>query len=406
MTHSETTRLKVKIDKFCDNYVSTADKERYQAYLENPTTILGAKQGRHDATLFIAKQYYWAYKDGWLGLNDNERFERAWQWHKAHCKPSRERKEFDNIRKWIENKMRANRNDMFNRIHREETEKVQIRVKTHEDERLLVEKIRASKPEDIKTYSVSEALRLEPLVTEHNTDIVKVRGMISSYRELHVMIVGWIGVCPWCHNIYHETFKKPLFSPIGFYMPECTNVDSTDHPAEFSEIFGAQLQDKDRKIFTDEQGRKFQMDFDKNGKIKRRRVFLNFDYEFRDAVEIDLQDDDKHEEITTLKTLLLGDDTIGVRLGEKVVTTGKIWIETFTSNRDARLHKRLYAHSIEYKTRREIAISNLDKMAIERFAKTFGDYTLTKLSEMFAPDIFGNEHIKKGLLMCARQLWR
>ena len=72
--------------------------------------------------------------------------------------------------------MRANRNDMFNRIHREETEKVQIRVKTHEDERLLVEKIRASKPEDIKTYSVSEALRLEPLVTEHNTDIVKVRG--------------------------------------------------------------------------------------------------------------------------------------------------------------------------------------------------------------------------------------
>ena len=92
LTHSETTRLKVKIDKFCNDYVSTADKERYQAYLENPTTILGVKQGRHDATLFIAKQYYWAYKDGWLGLNDNERFERAWQWHKAHCKPSERKK--------------------------------------------------------------------------------------------------------------------------------------------------------------------------------------------------------------------------------------------------------------------------------------------------------------------------
>ena len=175
------------------------------------------------------------------------------------------------------------------------------------------------------------------------------------------------------------------------------NVDSPEHPPAYK---NAPEGDKNG-IFQDDEGNKMKIEVDKDGKIKRARIYLNASYDFVDAVEVDLQDTDKHEEITTLKTLLFGHDTDGVRLGENVITTGRIWIETFSSNKDARLHKRLYTHSIEYTGRREINLTNQDKHFIECFVKKHGDNTVTKLSEYFATDIIGNEHVKKGLLLCA-----
>src|ERR687891_2190119 len=104
----------------------------------------------------------------------------------------------------------------------------------------------------------------------------------------------------------------------------------------FCRVFNSHFQG----LFEDDAGNKMKIEFDKEGMIKRQVVYLKTSFDFIDAVEVDLQDTEKHEEITTLKTLLFGDDIKDVRLGERVVTAGRIWIELLTSHKDARLHKR------------------------------------------------------------------
>jgi thiol-disulfide isomerase/thioredoxin len=189
--------------------------------------------------------------------------------------------------------------------------------------------------------SVSEALRVQPPIAESRTGIVKVTGMISSYKDLHVMIVGWTGVCPYCRKVFHKSYDKPHFQAPEMLLKICDNVDAPEHPEALKD---AKEGDKEG-LFMDDDGNKMKLEFDKDGKIKRQRVYLRTNFEFIDAVEVDLQDTEKHEEITTLKTLLFGDDIKDVRLGERVVTAGRIWIELLTSHKDARLHKRLYTHS-------------------------------------------------------------
>ena len=99
-------------------------------------------------------------------LDDEERFNRAWNWHQDHCKPKRSRKEFDLIRKWVVDKHTVNRDNWFNRLHWEQEEKAKIRTNTSEQEKLLAEEIRL-KSQNIPTLSVSEALRYLPPIAEN-----------------------------------------------------------------------------------------------------------------------------------------------------------------------------------------------------------------------------------------------
>lgn len=96
--------------------MSDSDKEQYDQWLDLPNTILGVNQGRHDATKFKINCYYWKYSGEWLDLRDDQRFERAWEWHIAHCKPPRPREEFDRICKWTVDKFQAKRDELHNRI--------------------------------------------------------------------------------------------------------------------------------------------------------------------------------------------------------------------------------------------------------------------------------------------------
>jgi hypothetical protein len=43
--------------------MSDEDRTAYNAWLDNPDTIFGEVEGRHDATLFKVCSYFWKYAD-------------------------------------------------------------------------------------------------------------------------------------------------------------------------------------------------------------------------------------------------------------------------------------------------------------------------------------------------------
>lgn len=102
-------RIKSKIDRLPNDYMSDVDKSAYDAMLDQPDLVIGVHGGRHDATKFKVIRYYWKYSGDWLDLTDEQRFEGAWQWHLAHCKPARDRREFDQICNWVTRTMSQKR---------------------------------------------------------------------------------------------------------------------------------------------------------------------------------------------------------------------------------------------------------------------------------------------------------
>jgi hypothetical protein len=96
--------------------MSDEDRDRYDAWLDADSTVLGIGAGRHDATKFKICSYYWKYKSEWMNLSDDDRFERAWQWHLKHCIPPRSRKEFDSLCDWVKKKHRVKRDKFFDEI--------------------------------------------------------------------------------------------------------------------------------------------------------------------------------------------------------------------------------------------------------------------------------------------------
>jgi hypothetical protein len=141
--HSESglLQLKAKINQFSDRYMSDDDKARYDAWLDDPNTILGEGAGRHTATLHKARSYFWKYAGEWLNLSDSERFDRAWQWHMEHCQPPRSGSEFENICKWVIDKDRVERDKKHELIREErrlQEEAAQQHYKTHSDNKKAI----------------------------------------------------------------------------------------------------------------------------------------------------------------------------------------------------------------------------------------------------------------------------
>jgi hypothetical protein len=119
LSDNKALALKSKIDTVLQNYMSDEDKQKYDEWLDLPTTILGENQGRHDATKFKINRYYWKYSGEWLNLSDEQRFEKAWQWHLAHCNPARSRQEFDNMCRWAIEKFRVKRDELHEQVRAE-----------------------------------------------------------------------------------------------------------------------------------------------------------------------------------------------------------------------------------------------------------------------------------------------
>jgi hypothetical protein len=89
-----------KIDSISKGFMSENDKEAYEKWLDDPITILGEGQGRHDALKYKINSYYFKFKGEWLDLTDEQRFQRAWEWNLAHCNPVKPKTEFDRLVEW------------------------------------------------------------------------------------------------------------------------------------------------------------------------------------------------------------------------------------------------------------------------------------------------------------------
>jgi hypothetical protein len=118
-SNSGLLQLKAKIDSLSAEYMSGDDKQRYHAWLDDDSTIIGEGEGRHDATKAIICSYFWKYSGEWLNLSDDERFNRAWQWHNKHCVPPRTRQHFDDICKWVIDNHRVKRDQKHETIRAE-----------------------------------------------------------------------------------------------------------------------------------------------------------------------------------------------------------------------------------------------------------------------------------------------
>jgi DNA replicative helicase MCM subunit Mcm2 (Cdc46/Mcm family) len=236
---------------------------------------------------------------------------------------------------------------------------------------------------DELVLSVSEALRLLPSAERDetgHTGLIKLRGMISSVRPVIKMVSGEYAKCPKCEVLDYERYEKPKFE---YYEGNriCGNIDSNKH-----EVVRDPKTDK--------------IMYDKDGCMIRERVFLKAWAEYRNALIIELQDQEKFDDLERLQVILFDDNTNDVRAGEQVLVTGEIYFEKF-SKMESKINSRLYSHSIVYEARREISLSSMDVNAIKRFVARHGNRTVDKLVYMFAPKVIGFYNIKKGLLLCA-----
>lgn|GEM_PF-2518983 len=229
--------------------------------------------------------------------------------------------------------------------------------------------------------SVSEALIIpnnEKGETTH-TQVLRVRGMISSMRPVMKMISGEYGRCQECGELYYKRYEKPAFEMLRILTP--CDMNSEKHIPAINENTGDVLHDKD-------------------GNIIRAKALLSTWPEYRNASIVELQDQEKFDDLERLQVILFDDDTRDVRAGEQMLVTGQIYFERF-SKMDSKINSRLYSHSIIYEARREISLSSMDVDAIKRFVNKSGNNSVDKLVKLFAPKVFGFWNIKKGLLLCA-----
>ena len=201
-------------------------------------------------------------------------------------------------------------------------------------------------------------------------------------RPVIKMISGEYGKCLECENISYERYEKPSFEMKGILI-HCKR-DSERHTPATNSNSGDVLRDDD-------------------GDIIRAKALLSTWPEYRNASIIELQDQEKFDDLERLQVILFDDDTRDVRAGEQVLVTGQIYFERF-SKTDSKINSRLYSHSIVYEARREISLSSMDVDAIKRFVARHGNNTVDRLIELFAPKVVGFWNIKKGLLLCGKLL--
>jgi len=123
------------------------------------------------------------------------------------------------------------------------------------------------------------------------------------------------------------------------------------------------------------------------------------------ALRIELQDTETYNDLERLQTVLLGNCTMNVSIGEQVIITGSI--------QKVRVKDKLLPYvfvglepvnvsSIEYVNKREsIELTETEEKEMQEFVKKNKGRELDALSGLVALSIIGYEHVKKGLLMCA-----
>ena len=210
---------------------------------------------------------------------------------------------------------------------------------------MIFSKYNKNDNDDLEIVSVSEALR-------KHFGTGKVKGTLIGMSKLFKMI-----------------------SKVEFYCDDCEKLVEIEFSLEDFNIPKFQRQCDRCKKFT------------KNG--------ANFEY--KNAVMVELQDIDVFNDMDRLPVILFDNDTEDIRVGEKVIILGDFRV---VSNRKG-LFTFLYANSIHYLNRENFTLTKSDVDSIKRFATINKIHTIDKLVSMFDSSIVGYDHVKKGLLMSA-----
>lgn len=128
---------------------------------------------------------------------------------------------------------------------------------------------------------------------------------------------------------------------------------------------------------------------------------LDIKLDYVNAITVELQDDERFNDIEKMTCILMNTDMEKIRAGERVVITGDIHI--IPNSRSKNYHHLipvLFSYDqIEYTINNQIVIDKKDIDAIRKFAALKGESVLNGLVEMFDRSIIGLNLAKKCLLI-------
>jgi replicative DNA helicase Mcm len=203
--------------------------------------------------------------------------------------------------------------------------------------------------QEIELISISDAIQL-------NFGRIKVQGIITSISKLYKLISKVKIYCDKCHYLTEEEFEVPI-SNLSFAEKKCKKCNK----------------------------------FVKNVA----------DYDYVNAINLELQDVNSFNDIDRLSIVLLNEDTKKISVGEKVNVIGNIHIINNNKKVGSKLFPCLFAESIRYENREEIDLTRADVKAIERFAKINDSKVIDKLVSMVNPSVIKCRDVKEGLLLSA-----
>lgn len=196
----------------------------------------------------------------------------------------------------------------------------------------------------MELLSVSKALKL-------NSGYINVKGSIVSILEPHKMVQSYKFEC-YCGLVTREEhFEVPLYKQPKLATSKCNKCHGT-----------------------------------------------NINYDYINAISLELQDDEQFSDIERLDCILLDTDTASIKIGERVEIRGSIHV--INKNQKGNLVPVLFSRNlIDYPNKNDTTISELDKDAIKRFALRYGEEVISKLVDMYDKSVIGSDVAKKALLL-------
>jgi DNA replicative helicase MCM subunit Mcm2 (Cdc46/Mcm family) len=143
----------------------------------------------------------------------------------------------------------------------------------------------------------------------------------------------------------------------------------------------------------------FKLERDSGAQCGRCKNKIQYEINYQNAIIVQLQDNEKFNDIEKLTVILLNAHTENIRIGERVIIFGRIHIRPkFSKNL---LIPMVFADSVEYENKDEIVLDNIAIDANKRFVnliKIKGRSLIPALVDMVDKSIIGNSMVKEAVL--------
>jgi len=212
-----------------------------------------------------------------------------------------------------------------------------------------------SENEPLAELSISEAKRKQK-------GHVKTRGKIIGISPVYNMIKSVDVQCSVCDNHNHVIYARPMFKPHIKENSKCPNSDDDLHGSGSTAVA---------------------------------------DYEYLSTLDVELQDLEKFNDIDRIQVKLFEENTRDIIAGEIIEVTGHLHVIRRNDNIQNKLETVLFSDSLKCADRQELRLTNEDLNEIQEWKSKLKN-PIDELVSIFAPEIIGLEHVKKGLLItCA-----